>query len=146
MINEVDFTFSKRSGAMYPQTFKLLRKYLNREETACMKVPWALPMLTVIAGWIRLSSVLQLLGPCLNDRESRPGRLYRSNKLEACISTLQKALPRAYISFSGANQRQHMQIADPARQSGLVNDRMWGMNNDQGPLTASPSQYDLALY
>ena len=69
---------------------------------------------------IRTQSILQPFEPCLDDREGRPGRLYRSDKPEARIRALEEALPRGDVSFAGANQRQHVQIADPAgtRNSG----------------------------
>ena len=68
---------------------------------------------------IRPQSILQPFEPCLDDREGRPRRLYRSDKPEARIRALEEALPRRDISFAGANQRQHVQIADPAGNTRL---------------------------
>ena len=91
---------------------------------------------------IRTQSILQPFEPCLDDREGRPGRLYRSGKPEARIRALEEALPRGDVSFAGANQRQHVQIADPAgtRALGSVYNRGWPSKDHVPHLFLNPDE------
>ena len=58
--------------------------------------------------YIRTQTVPKPFEPCLDNRERRPGRLYRSNKPKARIRALDEALPRGNISFTRANPRPHV--------------------------------------
>ena len=62
-------------------------------------------------------SILQLLEAGLDDGEGGPGRLDGPDELEACVGALEEGPPRAQLSFAGANQREHVQVANAAEQS-----------------------------
>ena len=85
---------------------------------------------------------------CSQQREqTRAGCIAPKKKLEAVQQhSPKKKLFRAPIfRFSGANQRQHMQIADPAGHIGFSIRWKCGIDGDQASLIVSLSRCDLAL-